>query len=111
MPLPPVAYTGRFVWFCLDICKKNQSIVLEHRYAKQAGWQPEPLLCTTPLLGCASAIHTTAATSPPRIEMQRLWQGEDNMKCPTALAEGKRWDSHRLLARVKGPFACSCTTT
>jgi hypothetical protein len=72
LPPPPGAYTGRFLWFCPDICRKNQAIVLERRRTKREGRQPQPLLRTTPPPGCTLPIHGTASTSLRRNEIEPL---------------------------------------
>jgi hypothetical protein len=43
-PPPPGAYTGKFVWFCPEICRRNQAIVMARRRAYKARSPPNQSL-------------------------------------------------------------------
>jgi hypothetical protein len=48
MPPAPGAYTGRFLWFCPEICRRNQAVVMARRRACKAGIVPDSTLRTIP---------------------------------------------------------------
>jgi hypothetical protein len=47
-PPPPGSYTGKFLWFCPEICRSNQAVVIASRRARKAGEVPDPSLRTIP---------------------------------------------------------------
>lgn len=65
---PPGSYISRFLWFCPDICRMNQAIVIEQRHAKRERRQLDLSLRTMSLLGCISTTNTMPRRSSWRID-------------------------------------------
>jgi hypothetical protein len=47
-PPPPGSYTGKFLWFCPEICRSNQAVVIACRRVRKVGKVPDPCLSTIP---------------------------------------------------------------
>ena len=48
VPPPPGAYIRKFVWFCLKICCRNQTIAMNHLYARTKRWSMDGSLRIIP---------------------------------------------------------------